>query len=438
MDVVKQQLLLEYLLSSPDTYALCSSITAPEYFDPYLRNSVSFLNKYYNDYSKIPALEQMEAETGVKFAERIVTPDKIEYCSNEIEAFCKQRALERAVLAASKAVQEGDGGSIEQIVKDALMVSLQRNLGLNYFEDPYARLMRLKNANLMQSTGWTDLDNVLGGGISRGEMLLWSANSGGGKSLTMGNLCLNFMERGMNALYISLELSEDLIAKRFDSMMTGITQPEILHRIDEVAALITSKREGMGNLYVKQMPAGTTPQEIRAYIQEFIMKEGFVPDIIAADYLDLMNPNEKVSADNVFEKDKRVAEQFRNILVDFNMFGTSASQQNRSAVGAADLNHSHIAGGISKVNTTDNYISIIMTDQMRASGEMIFQMLKTRSSDGVGKQVPMKWIGASMRIVDVERSAASLTFNKAPGSIKDESQLKEKAGGDTMMQMFDL
>ena len=57
----KQQLLLEYLVSSVDTFALCKSIVKPEYFDPELRRSVEFIHDYYDKYSSIPTSDQIEA-----------------------------------------------------------------------------------------------------------------------------------------------------------------------------------------------------------------------------------------------------------------------------------------------------------------------------------------------------------------------------------------
>ena len=113
-----------------------------------------------------------------------------------------------------------------------------------------------------------------------------------------------------------------------------------------------------------------------------------------------MAPNEKVSADNVFQKDKMISEEIRNIGVVNDMFIITASQQNRGAIDADELHQGHIAGGISKVNTTDVYISIIMTEAMRAKGEMALQFLKTRNSDGVGKIVYLKWNGITLRITD--------------------------------------
>jgi hypothetical protein len=85
------------------------------------------------------------------------------------------------------------------------------------------------------------------------------------------------------------------------------------------------------------------------------------------------------------------------------MYIATASQQNRSAIEAPELNQGHIAGGLTKINTVDVYISIVLTPTMRAGGEIGFTFLKTRSSDGVGKTVYLKWNNTSLRITNADQ-----------------------------------
>jgi hypothetical protein len=199
-------------------------------------------------------------------------------------------------------------------------------------------------------------------------------------------------------------------------MVTGISQRDIMSRSSEAVQKINNAGKTIEDIIIEQMPVGSTPNDIRAFLKEFELKRGYIPDVLIVDYLDLMNPNEKVSADNVFEKDKRSTEQLRQILVDYDMIGITASQQNRGAVTATDLNHSHIAGGISKINTTDTYASIIFTDAMKAAGEMAIQFLKTRSSDGVGKTIHLKWNRTWLRLENNESQKSSLNLTKKSSS----------------------
>ena len=442
MDEKKQKLLIEYLLSSPDTFALCQNIVDPDYFDPEYRNSVAFMKQYFDEYNTTPSNEQVDAETNNEFVTREVSKDEITYCSNEIETFCKRKAIEKAILKSPQLIEEGDYGTVEAIVKDAVTISLNKNLGLDYFNTVEERLEMMLNESPTLSTGWAGVDELLFGGLSRKEMLLVSASSGGGKSITLANLGFNYAEMGYNVLYVSLELSPEIIAQRYDTMYTGISRQIWRDEVNTISTKVIAagEKEGMGRIDIIQMSTGTSANDIRAFLKEYYLHHNFMPDLLVLDYIDEMAPNETVSADNVWEKDRRCATQLRQIGVDENMIVATASQLNRSAVGATHHDHSQIAGGISKINVADVYWSIIMSENQKAAGEMIFNFQKTRNSDGVGKSLYMRWDNKYLRIRDGDSSAppSGLTLNKK--SVHKNNDVLEKAFGadDDPLGILDL
>ncbi|MGZ8924421.1 MAG: DnaB-like helicase C-terminal domain-containing protein [Nitrososphaeraceae archaeon] len=398
MNSAKQQLLIEYLISSPDTFAICKSIIKPEYFNPDLRQVVSFIDSYYESYNTTPNPVLIKAETSINLSIHQITRDQILFCSTEIEKFCKRKALDQAIIKASAIIGTEKESEIEQMIRDAMSISLDKDLGIQYFDDPSLRLERQLLIPDRIPTGWSEVDELMGGGIARTELLLVSANSGGGKSITLGNLSLNLSSQGLHVLYLSLELSEDMIAQRFDTMLSGVSTVNWKSNINTIAQSVEQFACNAGTITIKRMPSGTSCQTIRSYLKEYELKFGYVPDALIVDYLDIMGANERVSADNVSEKDKRTSEQLRDILSDFNMIGATASQQRRDAIDNTELTQAHIAGGITKVNTVDWYISIIMTNTMKAAGEIMFSFLKSRSSDAVGKIVELVWDNSFLRI----------------------------------------
>jgi hypothetical protein len=398
----KQRLLVEYLVSSTDTFALCKNITKPAYFDPDLRKAMIFIHEYYDKYHATPNPDQVKAETGAVLKTHHITRDQIEYCSTEVEKFCKRRAIQLAVIESPALILEEDYGKVEQLIKDAVSISLNRDMGIKYFDDPRTRLEDQSIEPPRTPTKWDHVDALLGGGLARTEMILVSANSGGGKSVTLANLAINFLEQKLNVLYLSLELSEKMVSQRFDSMFTGISARNWRENLGAISSNLEQMAPNSGQLTIKRMASGTNANAIRSYIKEFELLYNYVPDLLIVDYLDVMSPNEHVSADNISEKDKRSAEQLHDIGFEYNMFIASASQQNRGAIDAQELNQGHIAGGLTKINTVDVYISIILTPTMRAAGEIGFAFLKTRSSDGVGKTVYLKWNPISLRISNLD------------------------------------
>lgn len=409
MEVDKQKLLLSFLISSQELFVKVSPILKSVYFDPKVKNVVKFIQTYFDDYKSPPTPELIKAETSqVIELKPSLTRQEIAYAERELETFCKNRAMEEAIYAAAPLVAEGKHGDIEKLIRDALTVSLQRNIGLDYFQDPEARLTLMSINSPMTPTGIFKLDENLGGGINRKEMLLLGAPSGVGKSITMANIAKNLLKRGLNGVYITFELSQDVTAKRFDSMFTGIGQTEIFKNITKVSIEVKKHAEGHGQLFIVRMPESTTnANHIRAYLKEFEIVNGFLPDFLVIDYLDLMCSVQSVSAENLFIKDKYVSEELRSIANEYNLMMITASQLNRSAQNVEsfeDLNHSHIAGGISKIMTADNVVYIMQNNQMKARGEMLFYLAKTRSSGGVGNTFMMRFNPVTLILENIDVS----------------------------------
>jgi hypothetical protein len=65
-----------------------------------------------------------------------------------------------------------------------------------------------------------------------------------------------------------------------------------------------------------------------------------------------------------------------------------------------EFDHSHIAGGISKINTADNVFGIFTSRQMRERGRYQIQCMKSRSSTGVGQKIDLEYNIETMRITD--------------------------------------
>jgi hypothetical protein len=108
----------------------------------------------------------------------------------------------------------------------------------------------------------------------------------------------------------------------------------------------------------------------------------------------------------LFVKDKFVTEELRGLMVERKMIGQTAAQLNRGAVQEQEHDHSHISGGISKIQTADNVISIFASAAMKERGQYQVQFLKTRSSSGVGSKVPLGFDPNTLRIFNIDDDGA--------------------------------
>lgn len=423
MNSQKQRLLIEYLISSPDVYAICDSVLDPKHYDADLRPAVAFIKEYHREYSATPDMEIVSAETGVQLTPQIITRDKIEYCIAEVEQFAKKKAILHAVGESADLIQKGEYGTIEMLLKNALAVSVVKDLGVSLFDDPRTILNRIALSEKPISTGYDDVDKKLFGGLVRKQMLIISGPSGGGKSVWMNNLTLNYVESGHQVLFISFEMSQDMNYLRYASMISGqglngwfMNIDEISDRVERYQGLFGSGSKG--NLFIKRLPSGSPPSAVRAVLKEFQLIHGVNPDLCVCDYLDIMGSDVKVSADNISLRDKYIAEGLREIAHDLDLMMVTGSQIQKSAQGDVDIDASQTAGGQTKMNTTDIWGNIMLTDEMKAAGIAGIKWLKTRTSDGRGKVSLMKFNPVSLRITNFdapltpEQSKKFLTLTK--------------------------
>lgn len=420
-----QKLYIEMFLSDAETFVRCQNIFDHLNFDQRLQSTAEFINKYVDEYKVMPEANIVNAHCKTDFNPAPLPRENYEWLMDEFENFSRHKGLERAIIESSDLLEAGDYGPVEKLIKDAIQISLNKDMGTDYFEDPRARLSALKDGNGQISTGWPSIDKKLYGGFNRGELNIFCAGSGGGKSLFLANLGVNWAQQGLNVLYLTFELSEKLVAMRLDSMTTGIPTREIFKNIDDVELKVKMLGKKSGSVQIKYMPSGKNCNDIRAYLKEYQVKKGVKPDVLLIDYLDLMMPlSIKVSASDLFVKDKYVSEEIRNLAMETQCVTVTASQLNRSAVEEIEFDHSHISGGLSKIMTADNVIGIFTSRAMKERGRYQIQFMKTRSSSGVGQKCDLEFNVDTLRISDIDEEAEP-SFNQ-----------QRSQGGSSMLQSF--
>ena len=397
-----QRLFLQMMLTNAELYTRVMNIMNAENFDKSLRPVAEFMVEYSEKYSLLPDSTQIKATTGQQIDTIEDFGDKhTEWFLAEFEAFTKRQELERAILKSADLLDKGDFGPVEKLIKDAVQISLQRDMGTDYFADPKARINKYFNAGGQQSTGWPQMDKLLYGGFSRGELNIFAGGSGSGKSLVMMNIALNWLNMGLSGVYISLELSEELTSLRTDAMLTMMSTRDIRKDIDGTELRVKMAAKKAGQYRVKGLPAQSNVNDIRSYLKEVQIQTGIKVDFVMIDYLDLVMPvSVKVNPNDQFIKDKYVSEELRNLAKELGILMVTASQLNRSAVEEIEFDHSHIAGGISKINTADNVFGIFTSRSMRERGKYQIQCMKSRSSTGVGQKIDLEYNIETMRITD--------------------------------------
>ena len=452
-----QKLFLEMMLQDAQSYVRVQNIYNPENFDRSLREVAKFVKQHSDDHKTLPTIEQVKAVTGVDLKHvPDLTEDHYNWFMDEFEGFTKRQELERAILKSADMLEKGDYAPVEKLIKDAVQISLTKDMGTDYFADPKQRIEKYYNSGGQVSTGWPTLDKLLYGGFSRGELNIFAGGSGSGKSLVMMNIALSWLQQGLSGVYVSLELSEELCALRTDAMLTDMSTKDIRKDIDTTTMKVRLVSKKAGQYRIKALPAQSNVNDIRSYLKEVQIQTGIKVDFVMVDYLDLVMPvSAKVSPNDLFVKDKYVSEELRNLAKELNVLFVTASQLNRGAVEEVEFDHSHIAGGLSKINTADNVFGIFTSRAMKERGRYQIQCMKSRSSTGVGQKIDLEYNIETMRITDLgeegqesngsfRNPAANIlsnirtgsTVNKDTGEITDSPKINAEVNSTKLKSML--
>ena len=176
-----QKLYLELMLADAETFVRCQGIFDHTLFDRKLQEAAEFMNEYAKNYNVLPDYEMVNANcrTDLKRPEDL-KDGHMDWFMDEFEQFTRHMSLERAIINSADLLEKHDYGAVEVMIKEAVAISLTKDMGTNYFEDPRARLLKIKDKNGQISTGWPSLDKRLFGGMNRGELNIFAGGSGAG------------------------------------------------------------------------------------------------------------------------------------------------------------------------------------------------------------------------------------------------------------------
>lgn len=177
-----QRLFLEMMLEDASSYVRVQNIYNPENFDRGLRPAAQFIMEHCNDHKTMPERSQINAATGVSLQP---IPDlnegHFDWFLVEFEGFTRRQELERAILKSADLLEKGEFEPVEKLIKDAVQISLTKDLGTDFWADPKETLNKYFNKGGQVSTGWPQMDRILYGGFSRGELNIFAGGSGSGK-----------------------------------------------------------------------------------------------------------------------------------------------------------------------------------------------------------------------------------------------------------------
>jgi len=322
-----------------------------------------------------------------------IKPESIkntEFLLSLIEDFAKKEALKAAIkdsILLLKNENNENYGAIENKVREALTVSRHVDVGQNYFSDVNDRFKRLyenpeKDRDIFKTMIPT-LNKAVEGGLQRKEIAMVVAPPGVGKSLFLANQCVQSLMENRKVLYISLEMSEDRVAQRLDSISTVTSQsrmktdPVYLLEVKERLSIF-KKKFAEGALMIKELPCGsTTVHGIRALLSILRNHEQFEPDVIIVDYIGLLNYSDKGAAK--YEAMEQIVSDLRGLAQENNCVIWTATQTNRQGRNVRLITDSELGDSYGQVRPVDLAVSLNQTREEYENGEMRLYGMKVRN-----------------------------------------------------------
>lgn len=294
-----------------------------------------------------------------------------EYLTDKVAFFAKIQALRQAFSKSLKEIDkapesEETWAKIYDMLREAMNTDRNFDMGLEYFKTVKERYeeMNKQEANIEYfTTGYEDLDNqIKGGGYIRGEMLGVVAGSGVGKSICMACISAHNLKLGKNVLYISLELTQERVAERFDSILTGLPIHclyDVKNDVFEKLEGIVKNREDKNVMLIKQFPSASADvNTIRAYLSQLSFY-GFRPDIVVVDYIGEMKD---IAGLPTHESRERMVKELRGLAGESNVFMVTAFQPNRSSKELQEnggvIEEEHLADSFGQIRPLDGCVSL--------------------------------------------------------------------------------
>jgi len=353
------------------------------------------IQEYFEKYKTPPTLDNLEVSLSqfecdeimkMQIHEIIKTIKKsavndTKFIKDEAIKFCRNQKMKTALYTSIDCWEKGKYDDIYKIVGEALKAGEESNIGHNYWED-FALENRI---NLMKRmpipTGLVHLDELLNGGLSKGELGVVISGPGFGKSWILCTIAKNAVQQKLKVIHYTLELYEHQVGLRYDTMFTGIAQEDIPNMSD-VVKMKLKKLNIKDNLMIKFYPTKkATINHLKLHINK-MHQIGFVPDELIIDYADLLKPAQKYDQKR-FELEG-IYEDLRGLAGELKIPIWTASQVNRSGANNDIISLESISESFAKAAVSDVIITLSrkMEDRMKNTGRLF--IAKNRAGkDGI-------------------------------------------------------
>ena len=372
----------------------------PKYFDnQYFKLIAQMVKEYHRKYETSPSYEALEQIARLEVTQEMAQKNVMDmitqvkehdskdplFVQEKATKFCKQQELGKAMSRVKEIMDKGDFENYEKAefyIREALQVG-EKDLGT---QDVFDHLSTVLEDDYRHPIpiGIDGIDNLLNGGLAKGELGVILAPTGVGKTTILSKIANTAYNLGYNVLQIFFEDNPKIIQRKHFTMWTGIAPQDLSERRDEVFEKVNEvKANSQGKMVLKKLPSDTlTLGQIKNQIRK-IIAEGTKIDLIVFDYIDCVAPEKGFGGDE-WKSEGSVMRQFEAMCYEFDVAAWTATQGNRSSISSEVVTTDQMGGSIKKAQVGHVIISVAKTLQQKELGLATIAITKSRlGQDGI-------------------------------------------------------
>ena len=367
-----------------------AEILSPKYFESDANNwIVETVLEYHREFKTSPTLEVIKVKqqdldhdvlkeqivAHMKDAWRYIEADDLPFIKQQAIDFCKNQEIKKAILGSVDLLKHGQYDEIKTKIDDALKSGGDKDIGHDYMlsiEERYTDAVRDT-----KETPWEVINDLTDGGLGKGELAVFVAPAGIGKSWGLINIGAHAIKKGMTVLHYTLELNQAYVGLRYDSVVTGIANQNLKHYQSQVKEALEKMD---GELIIKHYPTKSAGVlGLRSHVEKCIMQDK-KPDIIIVDYADLLKGHGQEKRHEL----EGIYEDLRGMAGEYDIPVWTASQANRSALEEDVIDASKVSESYGKVMVADFILSLSRKVQDKLAGTGRWHVIKNRfGPDGI-------------------------------------------------------
>ena len=391
--------LINQIIEDKDFASSIIDVIESSYFDnKYFKIILQMIKEYHVKYESCPNFDTLEQIVKSEITQELVAKIVLDtlkqikdapfegtvFVQEKALKFCKQQELQKAMDRAQKIITEGDFESydkVEGLVREALQVGeVEKDvtdifMGLDtVLDEDYRHPIPM---------GIPGIDNLLKGGLAKGEIGVILAPTGVGKTTILTKIANTAFNLGYNVLQIFFEDNPKIVQRKHFTIWTGIEPDNLALHKEEVIGKITEIQETMKNkLVLKKLASDTmTMNQIKNQVRKMIA-DGNKIDLVLLDYIDCVLPES--SAKDEWKAEGSVMRGFEAMCHELNLVGWTATQGNRSSISSEVVTTDQMGGSIKKAQVGHVIITVAKTLTQKEMNLATIAITKSRlGKDGV-------------------------------------------------------